>query len=146
MRWDPVMIRWCIYLRHLSGSAYELIRQSGVVSLPSQRTLRDYTYYTTASHGFSSESPPFQVSTIDTICYVGDVDKQIMTTANLEASPEREKYVIIMIDEMHIKDDIVYDKHTGSFVIVCFFVVVFFIVLFFCCCLLFFFWGEGGGG
>lgn len=59
MRWDPAMIRWCIYLRHLSGSAYELIRQSGVVSLPSQRTLRDYTYYTAASHGFSSASIPF---------------------------------------------------------------------------------------
>lgn len=36
-----------------------------------------------------------------------------MRIAHLESSPEREKYVIIMIDEMHIKDDIVYDKHTG---------------------------------
>ena len=25
MRWDPIMIRWCIYLRHLSSSAYELL-------------------------------------------------------------------------------------------------------------------------
>lgn len=33
MRWDPLMIRWCLYLRHLSGSAYELIRESGVISL-----------------------------------------------------------------------------------------------------------------
>ena len=25
MRWHPLMIWWCLYLRHLSGSAYELI-------------------------------------------------------------------------------------------------------------------------
>ena len=30
MRWDPLMIRW-----HLSGSAYEMLRESGVVKLPS---------------------------------------------------------------------------------------------------------------
>lgn len=53
MRWDPLMIRWCIYLRHLSGSAYELLRDSGAIVLPSQRTLRDYTYYTKAAAGFS---------------------------------------------------------------------------------------------
>lgn len=55
MRWDPLMIRWCLYLRSLSGSAYELLRSSGVVSLPSQRTLRDYTYYTAATTGFSGD-------------------------------------------------------------------------------------------
>ena len=53
MRWDPLMIRWCLYLRHLSSSAYELLNESGVILLPSQRTLRDYTYYTTAASGFS---------------------------------------------------------------------------------------------
>ena len=53
MRWDPLMIRWCLYLRHLSGSAYEVLRKSGVIFLPSQRTLRDYTYYTSARVGFA---------------------------------------------------------------------------------------------
>ena len=55
MRWDPLMVRWCLYLRHLSSGAYELLRSSGVLSLPSQRTLRDYTYYTTAKPGFSGK-------------------------------------------------------------------------------------------
>ena len=55
MRWDPLMIRWCIYLRHLSRRAYELLRDSGVVVLPSQRMLRGYTYYTKASPGFSGK-------------------------------------------------------------------------------------------
>ena len=53
MRWDPLMIRWCLYLRHLSSGAYEMLRSSGVLHLPSQRTLRDYKYYTTAKAGFS---------------------------------------------------------------------------------------------
>ncbi|KAL5505481.1 hypothetical protein EMCRGX_G006918 [Ephydatia muelleri] len=34
MRWDPVMVRWCLYLRHLSSSAYEM-NLSTVAKLPS---------------------------------------------------------------------------------------------------------------
>ena len=55
MRWHPLVIKWCMYLRHLSGSAYELLRDTGCLKLPSQRTLRDYTYLTSAKVGFSSE-------------------------------------------------------------------------------------------
>eukprot|EP00731_Ephydatia_muelleri_P004426 Em0002g602a len=45
MRWHPLMIRFCLSLRHKSGGAYELLRQSGCIKLPSQRTLQDYTHY-----------------------------------------------------------------------------------------------------
>ena len=96
MRWHPLMIRWCLYLRHLSSSAYETIRESNVIKLPSQRTLRDYTYYTKATMGFSA-----------------DVDEQILKAAKLDSCPERVKYIIILMDEMHIKEGLVYDKHTG---------------------------------
>ena len=98
MRWHPLMIRWCLYLRHLSGSAYETLRESGVIKLPSQRTLRDYTYYTKATVGFSS-----------------DVDEQISKAAKIDQCPEREKFIIILMDEMHIKEGLVYDKHTGTY-------------------------------
>ena len=40
MRWDPVMVWWCLYLRHLSSSAYEMLQETGTISLPSQRTLQ----------------------------------------------------------------------------------------------------------
>ena len=39
MRWDPLVIHWCLYLRHLSSSAYELLNELGIISLPSQCTL-----------------------------------------------------------------------------------------------------------
>ena len=34
---------------------YETLRQSGVLKLPSQRTLRDYTHYIPATTGFSAK-------------------------------------------------------------------------------------------
>ena len=75
-----------------------MIRESGVIKLPSQRTLWDYTYITKAKAGFSS-----------------DVDEQLMKAAKLDLCAERDKCVIIILmDEMHIKEGIVYDKHAGS--------------------------------
>ena len=45
IRWHPLIIKWCIYLQHLSSGAYEVLRPSGCVKPPSQWTLRDYTHY-----------------------------------------------------------------------------------------------------
>ncbi len=91
--------RWCIYIRHLSSSAYQLLRDSGILKLPSQRTLRDYTYYTSSTPGFSVS-----------------VDQQLMDLAKIESCKLIDKYVIIIMDEMHIREDIVYDKHTGWYI------------------------------
>lgn len=96
MKWAPMMIRWCLYLRHLSSNAYETLRTSGALRLPSQRTLRDYTHFTRTSYGFSLE-----------------VDQQLMDAASILSCPEREKCVVVLIDEMHIKENLVYDKHSG---------------------------------
>ena len=102
IRWHPLMIRWCLYLRHLSSSAYEAIRESGVIKLPSQRTLRDYTYYTKATVGFSV-----------------DLDEQISKAAKIDSCLEQEKYVIISMDKMHIKEGLAYNKHTGIYCMHC---------------------------
>lgn len=98
MRWHPLMVKWCLYLRHKSSGAYESLRSSGCISLPSQRTLRDYTHYVSARAGFSRE-----------------VDLQLRELAEIESCPEYEKHVILIMDEMHVKEDLVYDKHTGAF-------------------------------
>ena len=97
MRWDPVMVRWCLYLHHLSRSAYEMLRETGTISLPSQRTLQDYTHYIKATVGFSNE-----------------VDKQLRIDGKLASCVERgQMCVIIICNEMHIQKDLTYDKHTG---------------------------------
>ena len=97
MRWDPVMVRWCLYLRHLSSTAYETLRESGAIKLPSQRTLRDYTHHTKATVGFSKE-----------------VDELLRSAAKLTSCPDREKCVVIIMDEMHLREDLAFDKHTGK--------------------------------
>ena len=33
MKWHPLIIKWCLYLRHSSGKAYKLLRKTGAVSL-----------------------------------------------------------------------------------------------------------------
>ncbi len=93
------MVKWCLYLRHLSSGAYEALRVSGCVKLPSQRTLRDYTHYVRALPGFSD-----------------DVDKQLIEVAKLQTCDEFQKYVVLVLDEMHLKKDLVYDKHSGELV------------------------------
>lgn len=99
IRWHPLMIKWCLYLRHQSSKAYETLRESGCVALPSQRTLRDYSNAVKASAGFSC-----------------DVDGQLLGAANLTRSPSYHSLVAILIDEMHVKEDLVYNKHTGQLV------------------------------
>ena len=99
MRWHPLIIKWCLYLRHVSGRAYETIRSSGCVRLPSQRTLRDYTHFVKAATGFSEE-----------------VDKQLAMVADTEKCLEQERYTVILIDEMYIKEDLVYNKHTNALI------------------------------
>ena len=54
-RWHPLMIKWCLYLRHVSSRGYEVLRNSGVINLPSQRTLRDYTHFLESVPGFSAD-------------------------------------------------------------------------------------------
>ena len=48
---DLPMVKWYLYLRHKSSKAYEILRDSGCVSLPSQHTLHDYTDYVNATAG-----------------------------------------------------------------------------------------------
>ena len=97
MKWHPLIIKWCLYLRHLSSKGYETLRQSGCIKLPSQRTLRDYTHYTNARIGFSAE-----------------VDQHLVDVADL--SKDLNKYVVLIMDEVHIKEELVYDKHEGSLI------------------------------
>ncbi len=99
MRWHPLMIKWAIYLHYRSSGAYETLRTSGLIALPSQRSLRDYTHHFQAKVGFSDE-----------------VDQQLVSHPHVRGAEVWQRHVILLLDEMHIREDLVYNKHTGALV------------------------------
>ena len=36
--------------------------------------------------------------------------------ADVKTCPERNKCVLLLLDEMHVREDLVYDKHTGELI------------------------------
>ena len=48
--------------------------------------------------------------------YSTEEDRQLKRAANIESCPEWHKLVIILIDEMYIKESLVFDKHSGRMV------------------------------
>ena len=93
MKWHPMMVRWCLNLKLLSTSCYRALRTSGFMKLPSERSLRDYTHYVKARSGFQD-----------------DIDADLVKEACLKDLPEWKRYVVLLIDEMKVKESLVYDK------------------------------------
>lgn len=46
MRRNPMIIKWCLYIRSKSAEAYNYVRVTGFIKLPSARTLFDYSHFT----------------------------------------------------------------------------------------------------
>ena len=99
MRWHPVTIRWCLNLKLISSSGYHAMRTSGFISLPSEHTLRDYTHYVQSRPGFQD-----------------DIDADLRREAGLNELPDWKKYVVVLINEMKIKESLVYDKHSAHII------------------------------
>ncbi len=99
MRWHPVMVKWCLNLMLMSGSCYRAMRRSGFLKLPSDRTLRDYTNYFENKPGFQEE-----------------VDQQLAQEVASLKLPESRTFVGIILDEMKIKEGLVYNKCTGKII------------------------------
>ena len=98
-RWHPLLIKWCLYMHHLSSSSYNLLRNSGYIVLPSGRTLRDYTHYIDNKPGFQN-----------------DVDEQLCEMIGFDSLQIHEKYVCIVADEMKIKEGLVFNKKDGDLI------------------------------
>ena len=92
VRWHPAIIKWCLHMKFISGGGYHALRKSGLIVLPSERTLRDYTHSVRAGIGFLSE-----------------VDAQLMEEARVVEEVDR--FVVLSWDEIKIKEGLVYDKH-----------------------------------
>ena len=96
-RWHPMMIRFALHIHLRSPSAYRALRESGVVKLPSERCLRDYSNAFHPRQGFNN-------STFD------DLKHQAFKLQGIG------KYAVLAFDEISIKDDLVFDVHTGELV------------------------------
>ena len=99
MRWHPSIVRWCLYLRSKSAKAYDGMRH--LLALPSERTLFDYSNATESGSG-----------------YKYSVTKQLIAEAkklNLY-DVDHTKYVGVVQDEVRVKSDLVFNKHTGELV------------------------------
>ena len=77
----------------------QFLRESGVLTFPSARTLRDCTHYVNAKPRFSAQ-----------------VDKMLIEAAKVDTCPERNRCVLLLLDEMHLKEDLIYDKHSGELI------------------------------
>ena len=97
MRWHPAVIRWYLYLHHRSSGCYSTLRNSGVLSLLSEQTLKDYKHFAPAIVGFCTST-----------------DLQLLDQVKQQKPHHLSKYVGIVIDEMYVKEGLVYDKNTGS--------------------------------
>ena len=99
MRWHPLIIRWCLNLKLMSSSSYHAMRTAGFIKLPSERTLRDYSNYFKGKTGYQVE-----------------VNHELQRESKVSSLPDCRKYVTVVIDEMKVKENLVYDKHSGEIV------------------------------
>ncbi len=97
VRFHPMIIRFCLSLAAKSASAYDELRISKVLKLPSRRTLRDYRNAIKPKVGFNAAV----------------VEELSSETQNLQG-PQR--YVTLAFDEMKIQSKLVFDKHTKELI------------------------------
>uniref|UniRef100_A0A2C9LEN5 THAP-type domain-containing protein n=1 Tax=Biomphalaria glabrata TaxID=6526 RepID=A0A2C9LEN5_BIOGL len=97
MRWHPTMLRLAILLHSRSPTAYQTLRKTGLLKLPGEATLRDYTNSIQPQTGFNS----------DVIDEINQATKDFT---------EHERYIVLLHDEMAIKSDLVYDQRSGEIV------------------------------
>jgi len=101
MRWHPTIIGWCLYIKNKSAKAYEGIR--AFLSLPSSRTLYDYSHYMEHGTGINPKT-------------VEQLIVKATSIGCLSDSEVHKSYVGILHDEIKIKADLVYHKSTGELI------------------------------
>ena len=101
-RYHPMIITYCLGLAPKSPAVYGDIRfdektQSGFLMLPSRRRLRDYKNYIRPQQGFNS----------------GVINELSVMVQHFS---QQERFSVILIDEMKIQEDLVWNKHTGDLI------------------------------
>lgn len=97
VRWHPMMIRLALLLHSKGPGAYTTLRETGILKLPGESTLRDYTNFIHPKAGFQTE-------------VLAELRK---TSDKLD---DHMRYVALLHDEMSIKEDLVFDEKTGELI------------------------------
>ena len=97
MRWHPTMVRLAILLRCQSKAAYTTLRNTGILKLPGESTLKDYTNAVLPQAGFNTNT----------------LQELTKTTKDW---PDSKRFIVLMHDEMSIKEDLVFDRRSGEVV------------------------------
>ena len=99
-----MIIRYCLSLASISAAAYDDIcynekTGAGFVILPShrRRCLRDYKNYIRSQRGFNK-----------------DIVNELLE--KVKHFSDNEKYFVMLMDEMKIQENLVWDKHTGDLI------------------------------
>ena len=96
-RYHPMIIRYCLAIHAKSPAAYNELRNSGILVLPSQRTLRDYKNAVKPKRGFNPEV----------------IEELKQATQKLF---DVQRYVCMTFDEMKIQAGLVFDKNSGELI------------------------------
>ena len=96
-RYHPQIIRFALSLHGKSASAYRELRDSGALILPSERVLRDYKNYFKPRAGINQEN-------------IDDLRGKTLNCSELQ------RYVAIVMDEMKIQSNLVFDKYSGDLI------------------------------
>jgi hypothetical protein len=99
IRWHPLFIRWALNIMICSPKTYNVMRESGVLTLPSTRTLKDYTHWFQSGVGFQNE-----------------VFEQLQEDYRINEFNESQRQVVLIFDEMRIQESLVFDKSGGNIV------------------------------
>ena len=92
-----MIIRYCLSLVAKSPSLYEELRNSGILVLPSQRTLRDYRNHIRPQRGFQE-----------------GIIEELKSITN--SYFDVQGYVVLLFDEMKVLSNLVFDKVTGELI------------------------------
>ena len=96
-KYHPMIIRFCLSLAAKSAKAYDELRDSKILVLPSRRTLRDYKNAIRPKAGFSA-----------------DITKELKEVTKQLSGHQRN--VVLSFDEIKVQEDLVFDKHTGELI------------------------------
>ena len=96
-RYHPQIIRFCLSLHAKSPAAYKELQESGILVLPSQRTLRDYRNFFKPKPGFNAEN----------IERLKNLSKEYF---------DIQRYVVLSFDEMKIQSKLVFDKRSNELI------------------------------